>query len=327
VKHKSILLALLSASVFTAWSVEADTQASYPDRPISLVVPYATGGFATTLGHIVAEGLEAQLKQPVVVDNKPGANGNLASRYVANAKPDGYTLILTTSAILCINPALYPDTPFDSLKDFAPVSQVITTALVGVVKPDSGYNTMLDVVTYAKNNPGKLTFGSSGVGSLMHLSGELLKIQADVDALHVPYNGGGPAVVDLMGGRIDMMFSDTNVLPHVSAGKLKALAVTGTQRIPALPDTPTVAEAGVEGFAAEAWYSVMAPANTPPDVVRTVSAALNKVLSNPEVRTRLLGYGVSPATDTTPEHVQNLLTQDLDKWKSVVRDGNIRIDK
>lgn len=321
----------ITGAIFVAGAIGVATgsyaNAPYPDRPITLVVPYATGGFASTLGHIVANELEKHLKQPIVIENKPGANGNLASRQVVNAKPDGYTLILTTSAILCINPALYSNTPFDSAKDFSPVSQVITTALVGVVRPDSNFNSIMDVIKYAKENPGAMTFGSSGIGSLMHLSGELLNLQTGVDMMHVPYKGGGPAVVDLMGGRIDLMFSDTNVLPHVQAGKLKALAVTGNDRISVLPNTPTVAQAGVQGFSAEAWYAIMAPAGTPAQTVQTLSEAMKKVLADPSLQKQLISYGVSPVKDTSPQQVKDALLRDLDKWQKVVQEAKIKVEQ
>src|SRR5450759_2772484 len=219
--------------------------AAYPDKPIRLIVPYAPGATAGALSQLIGNKLGAELGQVVVVEPKPGANGNIASEFVARSAPDGYTLLIGTISTLTINPSLYKKMAFNPMKDFKPISMLVTTQNVIVLNPSVPVNTLPELVQYAKVNPGKLTYGSSGAGSTLHLSGELLKTMTNTDMLHVAYKGGGPARADLLAGNISMMFSDMTALPLVQAGRLRALAVTGSKREPAAPNIPTAGEAGL----------------------------------------------------------------------------------
>jgi len=308
---RTALAGLLCLVSFTAAAVQ------FPSRPITLVVPYAAGGFASTLAHMLSERMAKTLGQAVIVENRPGANGNIAARSVAKAAPDGYTVLLGTSSVLAINPHLYEDVPFEPLADFTPVAQLVTTANVVVVNPADGIASMQDLVAHAQAKP-DATFGSSGIGSSMHLSGEMFNARAGTRMTHVPYKGSAPALTDLMAGRITTMFSDTTALPHVKAGKLRAIAVTGSQRMAAIPDVPTVEEAGIADFVVESWYGLVAPAGTPQDAVRRLSQAAQAAVNDATVRARLADIASLPASDGSPEHLDEVLRRDLQTWAGVV---------
>ena len=314
---RAALAALLCAAPIAASS------ASFPSRPVTLIVPYAAGGFASTLAHMLAERMAKTLGQPVIVDNKPGANGNIAARLVSKAKPDGYTVLLGTSSVLAINPHLYQDLPFDPQADFDPVAQLVTTANVVVVNPDNGIRSLDELVAYGKNQP-DATFGSSGIGSSMHLSGEMFNVFAGTRMTHVPYKGSAPALTDLMAGRLTAMFSDTTALPHVQAGKLRAIAVTGSRRMDAIPEVPTVREAGIADFVVESWYGLVVPAGTPEHVVQRLSQSAHSAVNAQAVRTRLAEIASLPAPDGSPGYLEAVLRKDLRTWSRVVEQSGAK---
>jgi len=311
--------ALLAAAPLTAL-------AAYPDKPITLVVPYAPGGMGTTFGNLVSEALSPALGQRVVVDYKPGANGALGAGHVAKAPADGYTLLMAVNSTMTINPHLYARLPFDPLKDFAPVSMVFTNANVLVVNANSPVKSVGDLVAHAKANAGRVNYGSAGNGSTPHLSGEMFRLLTGAPVVHVPYRGSGPAIMDLIGGQLDFAFVDTSVLTHVKAGKLRALAVTGRKRLGAAPELPTMEEAGVKGFYVDTWYSLVAPAGTPPEAIRRLNAEAARLLADPAVRARMQSVGVDPAEDSSAEYLQKVIHSDTARWKQFLSGTRIRVD-
>ena len=300
--------------------------AAYPDKPITLIVPYAPGGMGTTFGTIVSEALSPGLGQRVVVDYKPGANGALGAGYVARAAPDGYTLLMAVNSTMTINPSLYSKLPFDPVKDFTPVSMVFTNANVLVVNGASSVRSVKDLIAYAKAHPGRANYGSAGNGSTPHLSGEMFRQLTGAPVVHVPYKGSAPAIVDLMGGQLDFLFVDTSVLTHVKAGKLRALAVTGQKRLGVAPELPTMQEAGVKGFHVDTWYSVVAPAGTPPEIVSRLNAEIAKMLADPAVRTKMRDAGVDPAEDTSAAYLTKVIQGDTARWRKFIEGTSIRLD-
>jgi tripartite-type tricarboxylate transporter receptor subunit TctC len=316
------LIGIFSLAVF---ALGAQAQ-SYPSKPIRIVCPFPPGGAVDIASRSVAQALTQQLGHPVTVDNRPGAGGNIGAEIVAKSAPDGYTLLMTTSGIMAINPALYSKIPFDPLKDFAPVSIVVSLNNVLVVNPALPYKSVKEVIAAAKAQPGKLTYASSGNGTSIHLSGELFKSMTGVDMLHIPYKGSAPAVTDLLAGQVNMMFDNIpSSLPHIKAGKLRALAVTGSKRSPLLPDLPTIAEAGVPGYDSYVWFGVVAPAGTPPEIVKRLNAELAKAAETPEFRDRLTGQGYD-VLSTTPEQMADSIRSELTKWGKVVKASGARVD-
>jgi tripartite-type tricarboxylate transporter receptor subunit TctC len=306
--------------------VAISAAAAYPEKPIMLVVPYAPGGMGTTFGNLLSEGLTALLGQNVVVDYKPGANGGLGAAAVARAPADGYTLLMAVNSTMAINPNLYPKLAYDPIKDFTPISMVFTSANVLVVNAASRYKSVADLIAYARAHPGHVNYGSSGNGATPHLSGELFRRLAGAPVVHIPYKGIGPALVDLMAGQVDFVFSDTSALNYVNAGKLRALAVTSPKRLGVAPQLPTMQELGLKGFVVQTWYSVVAPAGTPKDVVDRVNKALAKLLASPDFRSRLAAVGVDPAEDTSSEFLARAIRNDLAYWHKFTSVSAIRID-
>jgi tripartite-type tricarboxylate transporter receptor subunit TctC len=300
--------------------------AAYPDKPITLIVPYAPGGMGSTFGNMVSESLSPALGQRVVVEYKPGANGALGAGFVAKAPPDGYTLLMAVNSTMAINPSLYSKLPFDPLKDFAPVSMVFTSSNILVVNANSPVKSVKDLVALAKSKPGKLFYGSAGNGSTPHLSGEMFRQLSGAPVVHVPYRGSGPAVVDLLGGQLDFMFVDTAVLPQVRAGRLRALAVTGRQRLGAAPDIPTMEEEGVKGFFVDTWYSIAAPAGTPPEAIERLNKAVAAMVHSPAMRKRMLDIGVDPAQDTSAKYIDAIVRSDTARWKKFIAGTRIHLD-
>jgi tripartite-type tricarboxylate transporter receptor subunit TctC len=317
--------AVVAGFVLAAHAATA-AAAEYPQRPVTVVVPYSAGGFAGMLGQMVGERMAADLGQPVVMDYRAGANGNIAARYAASAPADGYTVLLGTSSGLAINPSLYGQLPFDTVKDFKPVAQLITASNVVVVSAQSDIGSIADLVAKAKAAPDTVTFGSSGIGSSMHLSGEMFKTKTGTKMLHVPYKGSAPALTDLMGGQITAMFSDTTALPHVKAGKLKALAVTSERRMASMPEVPTVEQAGVAGFKVESWYGLFVPAGTPDAIVARLNKAAIAAMNDPGVRARLLDLGSPPSADMRPAYLASVLQSDLKEWAIVVRQSGAKAE-
>lgn len=316
----------LHLAVATGALLATAAQAAYPDKPITLIVPYSPGGLGTTFGNFVSEYLTQGLGQRVLVDYKPGANGGLGAGLVAKAAPDGYTLLMAVNSTMAINPNLYEKPGFDPLKDFAPISMVYTSSNILVVNPKSPIKSVKDLITAAKAQPGRLTYGSSGNGGTPHLSGEMFCQLARVEMTHVPYKGAGPAMVDVMGGQIDMIFGDTSSLPHIAAGKLRGLAVTGAKRLGAAPDLPTLQEEGLAGFVVTTWYSLVAPAGTPPEIVERIGREVGKFLAVPAARARMRDIAVDPAEDTSPRYLDTVLRSDLAKWRKFITENGIKVN-
>ncbi|QET04598.1 MULTISPECIES: tripartite tricarboxylate transporter substrate binding protein [Cupriavidus] len=297
--------------------------AAYPDRPIRLVVPYPAGGAADTVARIIAAPLGIKLGQTIVVDNRPGASGVIGAGAVAKAAPDGYTLLLDATAH-SVNPSLQPKLPYDTAKDFAPISLVVLVPNLLVVPPNSPFNSPKDIVAQAKATPGKLTYASAGSGTAQHLAAELFRQQSGLNMLHVPYKGGAPALSDLMGGQVDMMFSNMAAsYPLVSGKKLKVLATTGTKRSAALPDIPTIAESGLPGYQVYEWNGLFAPAGTSAKIIETINKATIEVMSQPAVKERLAAIGAEGSANK-PDEFRAFLEAEQAKWAKVIKQGNIR---
>ena len=314
-------LAVLLAAVATGAFAQA-----YPTKPIRIVVPFPAGGATDTLARAAAQKLTEAWGQPVVVDNRPGAGGNIGSELVAKAAPDGYTLEMGTVGTHAINASLYAKMPYDHVKDFAPVILVASVPNVLVVNPAVPANSVQELIAYAKANPGKLNFASSGSGTSIHLSGELFKVMAGVQMTHIPYKGSAPALQDLIGGQVQLMFDNLPPsLPQIKGGKLRALAVTSTVRAPALPDVPTVAEAGLPGFEASSWFGILAPAGTPPDIIAKLNAEIAKWLASPEAKERMLALGAN-AAGGSPEDFAKHIAAETVKWQKVVKASGAKVD-
>lgn len=308
---------ILSA-IFAAFCIALSARADYPEKHISLVVPFPAGGSTDAIARVAAEHMSKLLGQSVVIDNRGGAGGAIAAEAVAKAPADGYTLFLATTGTMAINPYIYKKLKYDPIKDFAPVGTIVSSANVLVVHPSVKANSVKELIALAKANPGKLTYGSSGIGSSSHLSGALLAKMTGVDMLHVPYKGSGPALADFLSGRVDMMLDTTSTyVPYVKAGKVRALAVTSTERSPLYPDTPTMADAGVPGYDVTIWFGIVAPAGTPKPVIDKLSAALTTVLTIPAAQDSLGALGTSPMRKSPAEFAE-FIRKENEHWKEVV---------
>ena len=298
---------------------------AYPSKPVTIVVPFAAGGTTDILARIIGQALTAELGQSVVVDNRAGAGGNIGGQAAAKATPDGHTLFMGTVGTHAINASLYKKMPFDPVKDFAPLTRVANVPNLLVANPAQPYKSVKDLIAYAKANPGKVNFGSSGNGSSIHLSGELFKSLAKVDMQHVPYKGSAPAVTDLLGNQIGIMFDNMpSAIQHVRSGKLVPLAVTTAKRSPELPDVPTVAEAGVPGYEATSWFGLFAPARTPADIQQKLHAAIAKVLKDPAVIKKINDQGGEVVIDTQ-EGFAKFIDAEARKWGKVVKDSGASV--
>jgi tripartite-type tricarboxylate transporter receptor subunit TctC len=296
---------------------------SFPSRPVTLTVGFAPGGGTDTAARIIAQKLSENLGQSVVVDNKAGAGGNLAAQHIAMAAPDGYTIHLTSVGPMSVSPHLVKDLAFDPKRDIAPITMGVVFPNVMVVHSGVPAKTLDEFVALAKQKPGQINYASAGVGGAGHLAGELFKERAGINMVHVPYKGGGPAMADLLSGRIDMYIGvPSTVAQHVEAGKLRALATTGAKRSSTMPGVPTVAESGYPGFEATNWYAFVAPRKTPKDVLDFWNRELTKVLSDPQVRAELAKHGLDPAPGTREELAQ-YFERESQKWGKVVRDAKI----
>jgi tripartite-type tricarboxylate transporter receptor subunit TctC len=316
----------LSAAATPSFAQTADAAASFPNKPIRLVVPFAAGGTSDVLARAVGVKLGEVLGQSIVVDNRPGANGNIGSDAVAKAAPDGYTLLLAADGTMVINPALYPKLSFDPERDFIALTRVALVPLVFVATPSLKANSVKELIELSKQPGTQLDFSSAGVGSAGHLAGELFKVQTGARMTHVPYKGGGQAITDVVAGQVPMIVTAfATAGPFIKNGKLKALGVTSAQRFAGSPSVPTVAEAGVTGFDVSSWYGVMAPANTPDAVVNKLHAALSKVLQTPEMKTRLEDLGALPVLDTRAQFAQ-LIHADLTRWARIVKEAKVSLD-
>ncbi|MBI3372056.1 MAG: tripartite tricarboxylate transporter substrate binding protein [Betaproteobacteria bacterium] len=300
-------------------------QAQYPLRPIKMVAPYPPGGSADILARAIAQKMTESLGQQVLVENRGGAAGNIGTEYVAKSPADGYTLLVGTVATHAINPHVFSNLPFDPVRDFAPITPIAQNAIALVAHPAAAANSVRELVDYAKRNPGKLSFGSSGNGTPMHLAGELLKGMAGIDLLHIPYKGAGPAIADLLGGQIPYAFvSLAPALPHLRSGKLKALGMIEATRTPAAPQIPTIGES-VPGYALSSWLGLFAPAGTPAPIVEKLNGAALEALKARDVKERLDAQGFDIVT-STPAAFSRLVQEDFEKWGRIVRSIGGKLD-
>ena len=299
---------------------------AYPARPIRLVVPFPPGGAVDFYARVVQQPLSEALGQQVVIDNKAGASGMVGAEIVAKSLPDGYTLLLGNIASLAINVGLYAKMPYDPLKDLTAIVRTVDVNYAMVVHPSVPANTVPELVAYARANPGKLSYGSAGSGSLPHLGTELFKTQTGIDMLHVPYKGGGPMVTDLLGGTIQIVIADqANLMPHVQSGKLRALAVATTKRSPNFPGLPTIAESGVAGYDSTACQGLAGPAGLPPEVVKRLNEAVNTVVTMPAVREKLAGGGLE-VVGGPPEQLARFIAAEITKWTKIAKDIGAKVD-
>jgi tripartite-type tricarboxylate transporter receptor subunit TctC len=321
---RAFLSALTTILVLTPilFSIGSALAQTYPTRPVKLMVGVPAGGPTDSVARAIAPDLAEALGQPVVVENRPGASAVIATDFVAKSPPDGHTLafVYITHAT---NPALAPNLPYDTVRDFAPVSQVGAQTMVFVAHPSFKANSVQDVIALAKAQPGKLDYAASDAGSTPHLAGELFKYMSRTDIVAIYYKGTAPALTDTLAGQVPLMFvSNISVMPHVQAGKLKALAVTGAQRSPLLPNVPTVAESGLPGYEVTSWYGIVAPAKTPRSIVTRLSAEVAKIGRKPELRTRLAGQGLDLVTGS-PEEFDVLIRAEIEKWAKVLKAAGV----
>ncbi len=314
----------LGLFVGSAQAQSTEPASAYPSKPIKIIVPWPAGGRVDSITRTLAARLTASLGQQVVVDNRAGASGNIGAAAGAKAAPDGYTLLIATTPMV-ISASLQKNLPFNLDADFAPVSLITTVPNVLVVSP-AGPSSVKELVAQAKTAPGGVKYASSGPGTQLHLLGESFKRMAGIDIVHVPYKGGPPALADLMGGHVQMMFPGVPaVLPHLKSRQLKPLVVTSPQRLPLLPDVPTMAEAGVRGVEGADWYGVVAPSGTPKEIVRRLNAEIVKAIGTASVHEDLLGKGFLPAT-STPEQFAALMEADRKKWAAVIKQSGVTLD-
>ena len=322
-------IALFSGLVIGALCVSAmsgaQTTNTYPNQAIRMVVPYPPGGPTDITARVVAAEMSKTIGQSVVIDNRPGASGMIGSEMVTKATPDGYTL-LANASIHVINPSVYPDMRFDAIKDFTPITQLAQVPLVLVVPANSPIKSVKDLVEYAKANPGKVNFGSAGSASAQHLAGESFKIAAGIQMQHIPYKGSAPALTDLAGGQLQLMFdSMPSATPMINSGKLRAIAVTTTTRAKARPDLPTSAESGFPGFDISTWYAYWAPKGTPADVVEKLAASAAQALKNPEVIAKYEAMGAEPV-GSTPAQFAAYVESEAKKWSEIVKKSGAKLD-
>ena len=320
----TLAMLVIAAMLPMATPASAQTQ-SYPDKPIRIVSPFPVGGIADTFAREIGRKLTEAWGQPVVVDNRTGAGGNIGADIVAKSAPDGYTLVMGNIGTHAVNVSLFPTMPFDTIKDFTPIAHVLDAEGLLVVNPSIKATTVPELIALARSEPGKLSYGSGGMGTTSHLAGELFKSLTKVDIVHVPYKGNVPAITDLLGGQTSMAFATMpTVLPQVRAGKLRALAVLGTTRSPALPDVPTVAES-VPGFEVSNWIGMFGPAGMPPAIVAKLNAEVQKIMRSPEIQKRLETEGAK-FLPMSPEQFALFQKSELAKWAKTIKDANIKVD-
>ncbi|MEP7085484.1 MAG: tripartite tricarboxylate transporter substrate binding protein [Betaproteobacteria bacterium] len=313
---------LLQAIAVLVLTIASALAQPYPSQPIKLIVGFTPGTGIDIIARSVGQKLSERLGQPVIVENKAGASGNIGSDFVAHSKPDGYTLLVTVSTFV-MNPALFKSLPFDPVKDFAPISLSAWGSVLLAATPSAKIDSVAQLVQTAKANPGKLNYGSPGVGTPHHLAMELFKNVTGTEITHVPYKGTAGAITDLLGGQISVMFVPIHVaLPHVKAGKLVALAVGSGKRHPSAPELPTLGELGVPGIDVDLWYGFMAPRGTPPEVIAKLNSELKAIMALPDIRSSFAAQGLDPAT-STPEEFQSLVERDLARWTKVIQQAKI----
>lgn len=315
---------LVSALVIIGFASPVVAQSNYPDRPVKLIVPFGPGGFTDVVARILGQKLSVVMGQQFVVENKPGAGSTIGTDSVAKAAPDGYTLVMVSTAHV-LGPWVYKKVPYDALKDFTVVSKLVDSAYIFVVNPKVPATNVKEFISLAKANPDSIRYASSGNGGNQHLMGGLFATMTDTKIQHVPYKGSSGAANDLLAGIVESSFAAVpNVLPHIQQGKLRALAVTTSKRIPQLPDVPTLAEAGVPGYEASVWLALLAPANTPADIVNKLNKEIVKVLASPDTKKALYDAGVESAY-ATPEAMTAYMGKEYERWGKVIKDANITI--
>jgi tripartite-type tricarboxylate transporter receptor subunit TctC len=315
-----VVLVLLVAAMVTPLGAQ-----TYPNRPIRFILPFPPGGATDILGRIIGQKLAERLGQPVVAENRPGGAGNIGLEATANAKPDGYTIVLTVQTI-AISPSLFKKLNYDPVKDFAPITLVGQIPNVVVVRPALPVRNLKELVAYAKANPKKLNYGSGGTGNANHLVFELLKNLTQIDMVHVPYKGVNQAMIGLMGGEVDMVsIGPPAALPHVQAGKVRPLAVLQKERVPTLPDVPTSKEAGIENFEVVSWYGILAPAATPREIVNRLNAEWIKIVAMPDTKAKMESAGVEPLS-STPEQFAEFIKAETVRWSKVIKEANLSLD-
>jgi tripartite-type tricarboxylate transporter receptor subunit TctC len=305
-------------------SLASFAQSNYPNRPIRLIIPFAPGGVTDTSGRFIAEQLSLKLGQQVIADNKPGASGNIGTQMVAIAEPDGYTILLGYAGTLSINPLLFEKVPFDSVKDFAPIGKIGDAILILVANNDFQGKTLADVITISKKDSNGLSYGTSGTGGTPNIAGELFKQKTGANLVHVPYKGGGQALLDLLGGNIPLVYTAVaGANQYVAAGRIKAIAVSSAKRSPSMPDVPTFIESGVKDFVIDDWVGLLAPAKTPKPIINKLNQALNEILNSPEGRAKLLSMGIF-ATPGTPEKFSEQIKGDLIRFAPIVKAAQMK---
>lgn len=319
-------LLCLAMLVSSPQACAADAAAAYPNKPIRLVVTFVAGGGVDLLARTLAPKITEAWGQQVLVDNRAGGGGIIGTEIVARATPDGYTLLFGTSSGMVNNPLLRPKLPYDPVRDFAPVSQLVVTAMLLAAHPSIGASTVQELVAVARRRPGEISYASAGPGAPNHIATELLKLMTKTDMVHVPYKGSGAALTDLLGGQVQVMFNPmAPVLPHVRSGKLRALAVGNDRRSAAMPELPTVAESGLPGFDSAPWYALFAPAGTPRAVVAKLNAEIGRILAEPAMAQRLTGQGSEPRP-STPEALSEIMRADTKRIAPVIRALGLRVD-
>jgi tripartite-type tricarboxylate transporter receptor subunit TctC len=319
-------LAALACAVLGLSASQIASAQSWPTKPIKFIVPFTPGGNTDIVARMVGEGLSKTFGQPVLIENKPGAAGLLGATAVAKSPADGYTFLMGTVGTHAINAGMYSKMPYDTVKDFTPVTLVASVPNILVVPPSLPVNSVKDLIAYLKANPDKANFASSGSGTSIHLSGELFKIRTGVAMTHIAYKGSPPALTDLMGGQVQLMFDNLPTsLPYVKAGKLKALAVSTAKRIPALPNVPTVAESGLPGFETGSWFGLFAPAGTPKEIIARVDSEVRKMVQSPEMREKLIQQGAEPVGMGSEEFAAHVKSE-LAKWGEVVKASGAKAD-
>jgi tripartite-type tricarboxylate transporter receptor subunit TctC len=317
---------LIAAAAALLACASANVGAEYPDKPIRLIVPFAPGGVTDTSGRVVAEALSRRLGQPIVIENKAGASGNIGTQQVAASPPDGYTLVLGFDGTLVINPHVFSNYPIDPAKDLDPIGKIGDATLILVAYPGFPPRNLQDLITFSKQRLEGVSYGTSGVGGTPHIAGELLKMRTGAKLIHIPYKGGGQAMTDALGGNVPLVYTAVaGALPHLKAGRLVAIAVSSAKRVPSLPDVPTFMEAGVPDFEASSWVAILAPAHTPRPVVEKLNRELNAVLADPAIVEKLAVLGIV-ATPGPPEQLANQIRTDLARYGAVVKAAGIKAE-
>jgi tripartite-type tricarboxylate transporter receptor subunit TctC len=324
-QRKKIALTVLALLSTCSALAQTPNASSYPTKPIRFITPFAPGGSTTTVARLVGNKMTESWGQQVIVDNRPGGNTIIGTETLARATPDGYTIMMTTNAHV-IMPSLYPKLPYDSIRDFAPVGNVYRAEFVLVISPSVPANTLQELIALAKAKPGQLNYATTGAGGSGHLANEMMNMLAGIRTQHIPYKGAGPALIDLMAGQVQIFINNPlTMIPHVKSGKIKAIAITGDTRVPALPQVPTFTEAGLPGLEVSPWFGVLAPAGTSKALISKLTTEIARIVRLPDIQEFFAKQGLSPFY-STPEQLAALMKNDLAKWAKVIKAANIRIE-